>query len=170
MRRILPALVLVVAAVCPARAQVDTLQADSLRAVAPAATNAPASPGAIDVVRALEARRQAAMVAADTRALADIIAEDATYVHANGLMQTRAELFSMLERGKMRYVKFELEDVRYRAYDGAVIGTGVQRIDVRSAGKDLVLRSRYTAVYVRAGGGWQLVAYESTPTPKITTK
>lgn len=151
----------------PVHAQVDSLRADTLQVNTPA--TAPAH-GAIEMVRALEARRQDAMVAADTKTLAEIMAEDATYVHANGLMQTRAELFSMLERGEMKYVAFALEDVRYRAYDGAVIGTGVQRIDVKSAGKSMVLRSRYTVVYVSTAAGWKLVAYESTPTPKITTR
>ncbi|HEX6791497.1 MAG TPA: nuclear transport factor 2 family protein [Candidatus Krumholzibacteria bacterium] len=180
MKHALPVLLLIVVMAPGAFAQVDsvltdTLAVDTLRARTPAIPAAPATAPpvpsvAIEAVRVLEGLRQTAMVAADTKALAEIIAEDATYVHANGLMQTRAQLFSMLESGEMKYVAIKLEDARYRAYDGTVIGTGVQRIDVKSAGKSLALRSRYTVVYVASEAGWKLVAYESTPTPKVTTR
>lgn len=172
----------------PLLAQVDSLTApvdttavdpttpadtSSVPAAAPADTIAVRPAPALDVigiVRGLELERQAAMVAADTKALAEIIAEDATYVHGNGLMQSRAELFTMLQRGEIRYLSFALEDVRYRAYGGTVVGTGVQRIDVKSAGKSMVLRSRYTVVYAVSATGGKLVAYQSTPTPKMSTR
>lgn len=163
----------------PAIAQVDSVAvpADTTAAVAAdtASTTRPDTavvvpPDAIEIVRGLESRRQHALVAADTKTLAEIFAADATYVHANGLMQSPAELFSMLERGDMSYVSFALEDVRYRSYGATVVVTGVQRIDVKSAGKSAVLRSRYTAVYAVAGSGAKMVAYQSTPTPAMTTR
>lgn len=157
---------LALGAALPASAQVDSLTSP---ADTTAARAAPAADPA-ETVRLLETRRQTALVAADTKTLAEIIAEDATYVHANGLMQTRGELFAMLERGEMRYVSFLLEDVRYRSYGGTVVGTGVQRIDVNSAGKSMVLRSRYTVVYAVSTAGAKLVAYQSTPTPKMSTR
>lgn len=144
----------------PVAAQADSVTSDSLTI----------SDYAIERVRGLEKARQAAMVAADTRTLAAIFAENATYGHANGLMQTRDELFRLLESGEIRYVAFELEDVKYRDYDHTVIGTGVQRLNVQSKGKTLALRSRYTVVYADAGGALKLVAYQSTPLPALTTK
>ena len=128
----------------------------------------PATASAVELVRALELRRQAAMVAADTRTLSVILAEDATYAHSNGLVQSRGELFRALERGDIRYVEFTPEDVAYRAYGCAVVGTGVQRIRVESEEKRLQLRSRYTVVYVASDGDWKLVAYQSTPAPGTT--
>jgi ketosteroid isomerase-like protein len=164
----------------PAMAQVDSLYApaDTSSAIvdttqiapAPPATEAATRSSAIELVRALEARRQNALVAADTRELAEILASDASFVHANGIMQTPSELFTMLERGEMRYVSFALEDVRYRAYGPTVVVTGAQRLNVKSAGKSIVLRSRYTVVYAIEGAGAKMVAYQSTPTPKVTPR
>ncbi len=157
----------------PALAQVDSLTAsvDTASVVPPPPAAAPATQSAaIEVVRALEARRQSALVAADTKELAEIFAPDATYVHANGIMQTPAELFSLLQRGDIRYVSFAVEDVRYRAYGATVVVTGAQRLSVKSAGKSAVMRSRYTAVYALEGTGAKMVAYQSTPTPNMTTR
>jgi uncharacterized protein (TIGR02246 family) len=123
---------------------------------------------AADRVRILEATRRQAMVAADTKVLAGIFADDATYAHSNGLTQTRDELLRTLERGEIRYASFTVEDVRYRAYDGVIVGTGIQRIEVRADGRSLKLRSRYTVVYAGAGEAWKLIAYQSTPMPEMT--
>ena len=164
----------------PAWAQVDSLTApaDTASAAADTAAVVPAPPAAtpatpsaaIEVVRLLETRRQSALVAADTNELAEIFAPDATYVHANGIMQTPAELFAVLQRGDIRYVSFATEDVRYRAYGTTVVVTGAQRLSVKSAGKSAVMRSRYTAVYALEGTGARMVAYQSTPTPNMTTR
>ena len=148
-------LLLIVCSAMVSFAQVDSLQS----------TESPIA--ATEAVRALETRRQAALVAADTKTLAEIFAPNATYVHANGLMQTRDELFSVLERGDIRYLSFVLEDVRYRAYGETVVGTGVQRLEVESAGKSMGLRSRYTVVYVGRGEAAKLVAYQSTSVPEM---
>ena len=51
-----------------------------------------------------------------------------------------------------------------------VVVTGLQRLDVQSAGKSATLRSRYTAVYSVSAAGAKMVAYQSTPTPKMTTR
>jgi ketosteroid isomerase-like protein len=148
-------------------------QADSLATPADSAAARPepaVAPDAVTTVRALEAARQGAMVSADTKRLADIMAPDFTMVHSNGLAQSRAELFAMLERGEIRYVSIQPEDPRYRVFDGTVIGTGVQSLEVRSGGKSTVMRSRYTVVYVNTPAGWRLAAYQSTLLPKMGSR
>jgi hypothetical protein len=148
------------------------LETDSLatpRAPAGEAGSPPAE-NAAERVRAIEKQRQTAMVQADIPTLAGIFAEGATYVHSNGLMQTRDELFRLLQSGDLHYLTFTVEDVRYRVHDGAVVGTGVQRINVKSSGKSLVLRSRYTVVYAGPGADLKLVAYQSTPVPEMAAK
>jgi ketosteroid isomerase-like protein len=176
MRREFVALMLMAFCVSPATAQVDSLTAPVDTMTAPADTAAapvlttppPADP--IALVRDLEARRSAALVAADTNTLAGIMAEDATFAHSNGLMQTRAELFTMLTRGEIRYLSIKPEDARYRRYGDAVIGTGVQSVNVKSAGKSMTLRNRYTVVYALTAAGPKMVAYQSTSLPQLTTR
>ena len=98
------------------------------------------------------------------------MAADATYVHSTGLIQKRDELFSMLERGDIRYVSFTVDTVEYRVYGDTVVGTGAQHIELTSGGKALTSHSRYTVVYAPAGGGLKMVAYQSTPLPEIVPK
>ena len=126
-------------------------------------------PSEVAHVDSLEAARRTAMVAGDVKTLADLIAADATYVHSTGLIQRRDELFSMLERGDIRYVSFTVDVVEYRTYGDTVIGTGVQNIELTSAGKPFTSRSRYTVVYAPTGGDFRMVAYQSTSLPEIVT-
>jgi uncharacterized protein (TIGR02246 family) len=144
-------------------AQADTLATVPDTTVAPSA----AAADAVTTVRALEAARLSALVAGDTGRLAGIIAPDATYVHSNGLVQSRDALFAMLERGEIRYLSVTPENPQYRAYDGTVIGTGVQNVEVKSGGKSMVMRNRYTVVYATTPDGWRMVAYQSTAMPKV---
>ena len=179
MKRGLVTLMLMVWAVTPVLAQVDSVTAPVDTMAAPVDTTAvpavhaiPAVPAvdAIALVRDLDAKRSAALVAADTKTLADIMVEDATFAHSNGLMQTRAELFAMLERREIRYLSIKPEDARYRRYGDTIVGTGVQTVNVKSAGKSMTLRNRYTVVYVLTGAGPKMVAYQSTSLPQLTTK
>jgi ketosteroid isomerase-like protein len=123
---------------------------------------------AVARVMDLEATRRAAMVAGDMKSLAELMADDVTYVHSNGMIQKRDELFSMLTRGEIRYVSFNVDAVEFRAYGDTVVGTGTQLIDLTSAGKPFTSRSRFTVVYAPVGGALKVVAYQSTPLPEIT--
>jgi hypothetical protein len=168
----------------PVRAQehAPVVAADSLAAPVdttlahPAAADMAVTPtaaphvDALAQVVALEQQRRAAMVAGDTRTLSGILAEDATYVHSTGIMQTRDELFRLLENKTIRYLKFDVEKTSYRVYGNLIVGTGVQRVEVMSGGKSLVLHSRYTVVYTMRDGTEKLVAYQSTSMPEMVTK
>jgi len=125
---------------------------------------------ALAQVVGLEQQRRAAMVRGDTHTLSGIMAEDATYVHSTGIMQTRDELFRLLENKTIRYLKFDVEKTSYRVYGNTIVGTGVQRIEVLSGGKTLVLRSRYTVVYTMRDGTEKMVAYQSTSMPEMVTQ
>jgi ketosteroid isomerase-like protein len=91
-------------------------------------------------------------------------------VHSTGVMQTRDEFFRLLENKTIRYLSFDVEKTSYRVYGDTVVGTGVQRIEVMSGGKSLVLHSRYTVMYTMRAGTEQLIAYQSTPMPELATK
>ncbi len=124
---------------------------------------------ALAQVVGLEEKRRKAMMAADTKALEAIIAQDATYVHSTGIMQTRDELLRLLANRTIQYLKFDIEKTTYRVYGTTVVGTGVQRIDVMSGKKSLTVHSRYTVVYALKDSTEKLIAYQSTPLPEMTT-
>lgn len=182
MRKLLPLVVATIAALTTVfvyaqkpvpdslSAPVDTtlkMPADSIR-VQPAPAAAATSADALAQVVGLEEKRRKAMIAADTHTLAEIIAEDATYVHGTGIMQKRDELLRVLADRTIRYLSFDLEKSSYRVYGTTVVGTGVQKIQVMSGGKSLVIHSRYTVMYAETDGAERLIAYQSTPLPEMT--
>jgi ketosteroid isomerase-like protein len=118
-------------------------------------------------LQALEARRLEAMHAADVKALEQILAEDMTYTHSTGLVQTREQLLTLLKSGVVRYLSFDTQDVAWRVYEGAAVATGRQTISLESEGRPVTARNRFTVVYARVGGEWRCVAYQSTSLPEM---
>ncbi len=135
-----------------------------------AVLNAPALAADSELVLAVKHResdRQTAMIRADVPALEDLFAEDCTYVHSNGLTQTRAGLIAMLTKREVRYLNFSIQDAQYREYGGTVVCTGMQSISLTSSGKPFTSNSRYTIVYASIDGRLRVVAYQSTLLPEI---
>lgn len=118
-------------------------------------------------VKHRESERQTAMIRADVPALEDLFAEDCTYIHSNGLTQTRAGLIAMLTKRELRYLNFDVQEAEYREYGGTVVCTGMQSISLTSSGKPFTSNSRYTIVYVSIQGRPRVVAYQSTLLPEI---
>jgi Domain of unknown function (DUF4440) len=133
---------------------------------AAAETPNPGSPALAEVGK-LEDARRAAMISADPVALENVFAADCTYIHSNGISQSRADLLGMLARGEIRYRAFTVEAVQYRAYGSTVVVTGMQTIELTNSGKPFTSRSRYTVVYAPAAGRLQVVAYQATPLPEV---
>ncbi len=140
--------------------------------VAPTAPAAPqprsTSPGGVtweagQELRRADAARFAAMVAGDAAALERMLGTDLSYTHSNGLVQGRADFLAALRNGTLRYESMAPSDVRVRLYEPVGVVTG--RLDMKVAldGKESAIAARYTAVYVRRDGRWQLVAWHSSP-------
>jgi hypothetical protein len=114
-----------------------------------------------------EAQRQRAMIDVDLAAIDDLFAADATYIHSNGLAQTKAGVVAMLEKKELRYVSFDVQEATYRVYGETVVCTGAQSIQLTSSGRPFTSNSRYTVVYAMLDGKPRVVAYQSTLLPEI---
>ena len=113
---------------------------------------------------ALEADRARfeAQIKADVAALDKLLASDMTYVHSSGALETKDVFVGGIKSGKYKYKKITTEDVTVRSYgDTAVLG-GKATIDVTADGNDIHVVVRYTDVWVKRDGRWQMVAWHST--------
>jgi hypothetical protein len=142
-----------------------TLAAAVATAIAGQALEAAApEPGTSDLARAHE-RRFEAMVAGDAAALAELLADELTYAHSDGRVETRAELLASIASGALRYlaIRSEGESV-IRRYGGDTVGviTGAGRFRVRLGEREGEVSLRYTSVYVHRDGRWQLAAWHSS--------
>jgi len=132
------------------------------------AAASPALAGTGDGERAvLEAqdRRFAATVAADLDALGRILADDVTYTHSSGVVESRAEYLEALKSGKYRYRSMAPEERRVRVFSDVAVVTGACRVLVQASGRERDIRLRFTEVYLRRDGAWRMVAWQSTLIP-----
>ena len=118
-----------------------------------------------------EQRRYRAMVDADAPALEALLAAELRFTHANGKVQTRADLLGSLASGALDYLSIRTRDEAVRLYGDAGVVSGAADIEVRAdGGPRQALRLLFTAVYAKQGGGWRLVAYQSTRAPEADAR
>ena len=116
-------------------------------------------------VLAAEDRRFAAMMQADTAALAHLLAPDLTYTHTDGAQNTRAELLQLVGSGALRYASIAPEAREVRVVGSGAVVTGRSAMRIEASGQGHAFRIRYLAIYRRGARGWELIAWQSTGLP-----
>lgn len=111
---------------------------------------------------ALDKKRMDAMGAKDLATLHTVIADDLIYTHSSARMDTKATLIGAMESGATVYTSVVPSDVVAQDLGDAVVLTGVAAISVMSGGKPNSFRVRFTDVYAKRGGSWQMVTWQST--------
>lgn len=135
-----------------------------LAAASAAAAEAPQAPPEDDLAAA-HAARFAAMVAGDLDALGGMLADDLTYAHSDGRVESKEQLLASLAGGALAYLAIESEgESAIRRYGGGEVGviTGAGRFRVRLGEREGEVVLRYTSVYVRRDGRWLLAAWHSS--------
>jgi len=122
-------------------------------------------PDIISAIEALDARRARATIEGDFAALDPLLGDDLRYVHSSAVDEDKALFLERLREGHYRYLGLEILKRDFRVIGDTVLVNGDVRIDVEAAGKTKVVMSRYLQVWARRPGGWQMVAWQSTPIP-----
>jgi ketosteroid isomerase-like protein len=103
-----------------------------------------------------------AMAAKDIATLKDLLAEDLIYTHSSARLDTKASLIGAMESGATVYSECTPSEVKAQDCGDAVVLTGVCKIGVTSNGVAQSFTVRFTDVYAKRGGGWQMVTWQST--------
>jgi hypothetical protein len=114
----------------------------------------------------MEDRRLKAMTQTDTAALDQILADDLTYTHSSGMLETKAQFIDSLKSGRVKYESVECDEVKVRDYGATAVVTGFANFKVQSGGRGTSFRVRFTDIYVNRGDLWQMVAWQSTRLPE----
>ncbi len=132
-----------------------------------AAASAPAAGPDEAAVLAAQKERMQAMVRGDVEALGRLMADDLTYTHASGVIDTKASLLSSIKSGKLKYKSIDPGQPRVRIYGNTGILTGTATVQVESTmAGPAPFQIHFTDVYVKKGdGSWQAVAWQSTRPP-----
>jgi ketosteroid isomerase-like protein len=112
------------------------------------------------------AQRIAAMVNVDLKTLGEILRDDLTYIHSSGPIEGKAEVLDELTTGKLRYKALEPSEVGVRVYGDTALVTGRALLKVNSQKRELAFSVRFTEVWLRTHGIWQLAAWQSTRIPE----
>jgi len=115
-------------------------------------------------VIALDKARMEAMAAQDYARLDAIIADDLVYTHSSARMDTKDSLIGAMKSGATVYKACTPSDVKALDLGDTVVLTGRAEISIDRAGDPIAFAVRFTDVYAKRGGQWQMVAWQSTKT------
>ena len=105
------------------------------------------------------------MVGSDAEALDRLLDADLRYGHSNGKVETKTEFLATLAAQKLRYLAIEPREARIRFVGEMALGDGVVVMKVATEAGELTITARYLDVWVRRGGTWKLVAWQSAKLP-----
>lgn len=116
-------------------------------------------------VLAAEHARTTALEHSDIPALERIMADDVTYIHASGKVDTKKSYLDAIRSGQLHYISWHPKALHVR-----VLGTGavidgdyaVKVMDSRMQPTPFDINIFILTVYERRNGQWQQIAWQST--------
>jgi ketosteroid isomerase-like protein len=111
-----------------------------------------------EVLAAMDAFKEA-MTHKDGAALGKLLADDLTYVHSAGQVQTKAEVIQSIVSGKTIVERMDYSDTSVRFYGKTALVRG--RVDLYHSSTTIV-HMNVLHVWIRSPQGWQMVARQAT--------
>lgn len=102
----------------------------------------------------------------DFALLGKVLADDLYYLHSNTNVDTKASYIESLRSGKSRYVAVKMNDMKVRVYGNAAVINGDAYFDLMNGGTPSKAHLKYTHVFIKGKGGWQLVSHQSLRLPE----
>jgi ketosteroid isomerase-like protein len=106
----------------------------------------------------------AAVVSRDEQVLNRVLADELSYGHATGALDTKVSYISRIKSGAQNYVSFVFDagqPAAPRIYGDTAILIASATASSITDGKPNVKHLRYLHVYVKRAGRWQLAAHQS---------
>ena len=118
----------------------------------------------VTTLTSLEADWNAAHVRGDAAALEHLFADDVVVMVPGMRVMTKADAVGMFTSGRMKFERYETSETKVRVYDASAIVTGRLRRTRVVAGATVDDDWRFTKVYLRRAGGWQVVSFHASNT------
>ena len=116
---------------------------------------------AVEAVRAAEAQRIHALVAADFVTVDRLLADELTYTHSNAKRDNKTAYLEPFLSGRTRYQRLEPSEMSVRVYGEAAIMTGRMLSVALVSGAESRTDLRFTSVWILRDGRWQMAAWQS---------
>jgi ketosteroid isomerase-like protein len=92
------------------------------------------------------------------------LAEDYVAITPLGQVTTKQETISARRSGQLRYEAMNITDMVVRVYGDTAVVTARADVKGHQLGEDFSGPYRYTRVWIRRNGQWQIVSYQATVT------
>ena len=116
-------------------------------------------------VLAADDRRYRAMLDADLPTLDEVCADALSYAHSDGARDTKAQYLHKVRTGYYVYRRIDHPVERVEVLGDGAIVVGRMTADLEVKGTPKTIDSLALAVWTRASGHWQLLAYAPTRLP-----
>jgi len=116
-------------------------------------------------VKKAEAAMREALTHSDTKAMGRLLTGDFVRTPPSTPATTKAEWIGQIESGRLKYIAFEVQEAKYRAYGDTVLVNSVAKIRAKSAAGEADLLLRLLAVWVKQNGEWREAAVQGNPMP-----
>lgn len=125
-------------------------------------TNRPRESTTIQELSRLENVWNDAYMNADADALNGLCADDLVVTMSDMQVLNKQQSLAILRSGKVRFQRYETSDLRIRVYDNSAVVTGRLQRRRNAQGKEVNDDWRFTKVYIRTAGKWQVVAWHAS--------
>ncbi|HEV7644524.1 MAG TPA: nuclear transport factor 2 family protein [Pyrinomonadaceae bacterium] len=114
-------------------------------------------------VRAAVKQWADAVAARDTAALDKLFAADLFITAYDGSTRGKKEELEVLRASPgLKTLSVENEDLRVKIYGTSAVVTAIVKMRFESGGKETAVAFRYTAVFVKKDGRWQITTLQTT--------
>lgn len=117
-------------------------------------------------VMQLEEELRVAITKGDMKAYGRLVGDDYVYTNQDAVVRTKAQMVSAYDSGSLKYESAKFDEIKVHAYGDTAVVTGRNTAKGKDTGKDIGGQFRYTRVYVKRQGTWQLVATQATRIPE----
>lgn len=130
----------------------------------PIATSKPApTENPEPAIRKLVAERDQAIQSGDVAAIERMYSDDYISTSATGLLRTKAQVIEDFKSGALKIESISSDDINVRQHGDTVIVTGRMTAKGKDRDRDVSGERRFTQVYMKKNGRWQLVAFHYSP-------
>ena len=120
------------------------------------------------VILQLESEGREATLKNDIAANDRLLADNWLNINPDGSITTKAKLLELLKDGSFKIMSIENDEVMVRAYGNAAVVTGRSTTKRAGPGGEVLARQvRFTRVYAKSKGQWQVVSAHNTLIAKL---
>ena len=108
-----------------------------------------------------------AYVRGDVQPLEELLSDDLVVTMTDMAVLTKVQSIGLLRSGYLKFPRYETSDIRIRVYNDAAVVTGRLQRTRTINGNNVEDDWRFTKVYVRHAGKWQVVAWHASTNARL---